>query len=136
MSDPAVPEGPEEEVPDERLFSVEEASALLVDLIPHLEALRDAQVEMDALEDEVMASVPTNGGGEVHRAYLDASQRAEAALTAVTREGAIVRDPSTGTIDFASERDGEIVYLCWRLGEERIGWWHPPEAGFAGRQPL
>lgn len=134
MSEAAGPEGGARD--EERRFTVEEANALLPDLIPHLEALRDAQAEMDVMEDEVMASVPTNGGGEIHRAYMDASRRAEAALGAITGEGVSVRDPSTGLIDFASERDGEIVYLCWRLGEDRIGWWHPPETGFAGRRPL
>ena len=33
-------------------------------------------------------------------------------------------------------RDGTEVYLCWRLDEERVGWWHAPDAGFAGRRPL
>jgi hypothetical protein len=28
------------------------------------------------------------------------------------------------------------VYLCWKLGEDRITWWHEVDAGFAGRQPL
>ena len=41
-----------------------------------------------------------------------------------------------GLIDFPSEREGRVVYLCWRLGEERIEWWHELDTGFAGRQPL
>ena len=41
-----------------------------------------------------------------------------------------------GLIDFPSERDGRTVYLCWKLGEDRIEWWHELDTGFAGRQPL
>ncbi len=39
-------------------------------------------------------------------------------------------------MDFPSLREGEEVYLCWKLGEERIGYWHGIEEGFAGRKPL
>jgi hypothetical protein len=41
-----------------------------------------------------------------------------------------------GLVDFPCEQDGRIVYLCWRLGEPEILFWHDLEAGFAGRQPL
>jgi len=41
-----------------------------------------------------------------------------------------------GLVDFPCELDGRIVYLCWKLGEPEILYWHDLEAGFAGRQPL
>jgi hypothetical protein len=41
-----------------------------------------------------------------------------------------------GLIDFPTTREGRVVYLCWRLGEDEIGWWHETDGGFAGRQPL
>ena len=47
-----------------------------------------------------------------------------------------MKDPERGLIDFYHERDGQVVYLCWQLGEPDIEWWHDTEAGFAGRQPL
>jgi len=50
--------------------------------------------------------------------------------------GIILRDAETGLIDFPSERDGQEIFLCWRLGEERVGFWHGPESGFTGRRPL
>ena len=40
------------------------------------------------------------------------------------------------TVDFPSQRNGEMVYLCWQLGEDEISHWHDMEAGFAGRQQL
>lgn len=41
-----------------------------------------------------------------------------------------------GLVDFPSDRDGRIVYLCWKYGEESITHWHEVDAGFAGRQKL
>jgi hypothetical protein len=41
-----------------------------------------------------------------------------------------------GLVDFPSLMDGRIVYLCWKLGEPEVQWWHELDAGFVGRQPL
>jgi hypothetical protein len=41
-----------------------------------------------------------------------------------------------GLCDFRSIMDGREVYLCWRLGEPEVMFWHELDAGFAGRQPL
>jgi len=121
---------------EQRLFTLAEASDLLPTVVPLVEQLRDAQAAMEEIQEEVMTSVPTNGGGRVHRAYQDAASSASEALQELTEMGIIVRAPDSGLIDFPSERDGQIVYLCWRLGEDQIAWWHPPETGFAGRQPV
>jgi hypothetical protein len=39
-------------------------------------------------------------------------------------------------VDFPAERDGRPVYLCWRLGEPSVQFWHEIDAGFVGRRPL
>jgi hypothetical protein len=41
-----------------------------------------------------------------------------------------------GLVDFPCEMDGRTVYLCWRLGEPEVLFWHDLESGFGGRQPL
>lgn len=120
----------------EPTFTVDEANALLPVLVPLLEALRRAQQTMEDLHDEVMTSVPTNGGGKAHRAYVDASDEAARATDAVSALGAVIRDPGEGLVDFPSARAGEEIFLCWRLGEDTVTWWHPTDTGFAGRQPL
>ena len=48
----------------------------------------------------------------------------------------MLKDPQMGLIDFPTLRDGELVELCWKLGEEKIGHWHRIGEGFAGRKPL
>jgi hypothetical protein len=47
-----------------------------------------------------------------------------------------LKDYFTGLIDFPCWMDGRAVYLCWRLGEPEIGFWHELDSGFAGRKKL
>jgi hypothetical protein len=50
--------------------------------------------------------------------------------------GCELKDYQTGLIDFVGRHEGRDVYLCWKLGEERIAYWHELDSGFAGRQPV
>ena len=49
--------------------------------------------------------------------------------------GVELKDLATGLVDFPGRCEGRDVYLCWKLGEESVAWWHDIDAGFAGRQP-
>jgi hypothetical protein len=105
-----------------RYWSVEEAQEYLPRLQELVERVRDA----------AEAVVGTSGNG--HRGPPPSAQEAIEEL----EEGDIVlRDPAAGIIDFhARGDDGVVYYLCWRLGEPELAWWHLPEEGFAGRKPL
>ena len=50
--------------------------------------------------------------------------------------GVELKDPFQGLLDFRARRGDGEVYLCWRIGEERVGFWHDLEDGFRGRQPI
>jgi hypothetical protein len=50
--------------------------------------------------------------------------------------GIEMKDPGIGLIDFPSTMGNRQVFLCWRLGEPEVGYWHELNAGYAGRQPL
>jgi hypothetical protein len=52
------------------------------------------------------------------------------------RLGVELKDPKIGLIDFLTQIDGREAYLCWKLGEGEIAFWHELEGGFAGRQSL
>ena len=54
----------------------------------------------------------------------------------LTELGVELKDPRVGLVDFRSFREDRIVYLCWKLGEERIDHWHEIDAGFSGRQSI
>jgi hypothetical protein len=57
-------------------------------------------------------------------------------VESLNQQGIILRDPESGLVDFPATRDGRAIFLCWRLDEGEVGFWHGPEGGFAGRQPL
>lgn len=130
-----------------KYYTLEEADAVLPDVIPVLEALRDAFVELRALE----ASVAAQRRGATGDGHLMADpwdegsgeNRAEALSRAIRqaagrldRWGIELKDPEKGLIDFFHVRGGKTVYLCYCLGETAIGYWHELNTGFAGRQPL
>lgn len=50
--------------------------------------------------------------------------------------GVELKDPVTGLVDFRTLVDGREAYLCWKLEEDEIGWWHELDAGVAGRRPV
>src|SRR5215472_14681603 len=122
-------------MPDERLFSRPEADALLPRLRPLLEVIRDAseQIAKGTRERGLQAMTGGNGGGAAARELMALGDRLREALVEVEGLGIVLRDPSTGLVDFPAHRSGRPVYLCWRLGEDSVDWWHPRDTGIAGR---
>jgi hypothetical protein len=121
----------------ERVFTHAEATALIPRLTDLLTALRTAQVAaVEQAGEHGRHTTSTNGSAAAavtaSGPFLDVQRLAGE----VESLGVILRDPDTGLVDFASVRDGEQIYLCWRLGEDRIEFWHPRDTGFMGRQPL
>jgi hypothetical protein len=62
--------------------------------------------------------------------------RLSALVSELTDIGCELKDANIGLVDFIGRHDGRDIYLCWRLGEDRIQFWHELHAGFAGRQPI
>jgi hypothetical protein len=121
-----------------RHYTVEQANAALPWVSERLLRIRDALGEL--LTDESSRALERmeeeSGGGYPGRAAAGATIALLAAASELQAADVVLRDPQTGLIDFPAIRDDEEIYLCWRPGEERVAWWHDPEAGFAGRQPL
>jgi hypothetical protein len=122
----------------ERHYTLDEASQLLprvVDLIATMRAARDRLGDREARE-ALSEAGPTNGGGEPGRTVSEAFVQLRDAMAELRELDVVLRDLDRGLLDFPSLRDGREVYLCWQDGEDAIGYWHEPEAGFAGRRPL
>lgn len=119
-----------------RIYTADEANAVLATVASLVETLRDAQAVMEARNDEVRASAPTNGGGPAHREFIGASQAAAQAARALHDLAIQVRDPEQGLLDFPAEIEGSPAFLCWRFGEDKVAYWHPRNTGFADRRPL
>ena len=65
-----------------------------------------------------------------------AMHRLEDYVDELSEVGCELKDYETGLIDFVGRHEGHDVYLCWKLGEEKITHWHELDAGFAGRKPV
>ena len=107
--------------------------------------LRSKQRELDILQ-EALREGKRKVAGNGHLDEAAAAERPEAAsrLAEDIRQlagevealGCELKDIAMGLVDFRAVRQGREVYLCWRLGEPGIAFWHELEAGYMGRQPL
>src|SRR5579884_816496 len=126
-----------------KLFTVEEARALVPRLRPMLRRLqqqrRELAEEQQALE-HLTAAMRGNGhANEARRREQRAGELAagiRSGLRRITALGIEVKDLDSGLVDFPSLRDGRVVYLCWRVDEPTVAYWHELDAGFIGREPL
>jgi hypothetical protein len=121
-----------------RHYSLEEASALLPWVEEQLVRLRSARDRLgDAEARAALAEAGQgNGGGRPGRVVSEGFLELRETMLEFREREIVLRDLDRGLIDFPSLRDDREVYLCWEEGEPEIGFWHDPEAGFAGRRPL
>ena len=70
------------------------------------------------------------------KAVTGLAERINGYLLELEQIGCVFKGFAAGLVDFYALREDRLVYLCWRLGEDRIAYWHEVEAGFAGRQPI
>jgi len=121
-----------------RLFTREEANALLPEVKRLFMRIDQSRATLRRLAPEAKrASKRQGGGGTAHGfQYAESLATFIASAQEILSLGIEIKDFDQGLCDFPHERDGKIVYLCWRRGEELIEWWHDLDTGFAGRQPL
>jgi len=121
-----------------KLFTLEEANTLLPELKRLFGRIDEARATLKRLAPEAERASESQGGGGTTYGFQYASALATfiASAQEILSLGIEIKDFDNGLCDFPHERDGKVVYLCWRRGEEDIEWWHDLDAGFAGRQPL
>lgn len=123
-----------------KLFTIDEANALLPDLRIKLTRIQALYSEIGEMRDlaRAAASASEFGGGMQGGAdYVRSLYEIGKITTEINRLGVQLKDYTRGLIDFPARRGDRVVLLCWQLGEgDEIEWWHDTEAGFAGRQPL
>lgn len=133
--------------PVERLFALEEAEQLLPELkslltgvIKKRQLVQGIDKEFAQIQNRILlygGILPPHAHLTGKRAERDAYLEAiKDALEQIAGTGCVVKDLDQGLIDFPSVMDDEQVYLCWKLGEERIRFWHHVHEGFAGRKPI
>jgi hypothetical protein len=120
----------------ERLFTLEEANAMLPDLRDRLTAMREARGIVMRNAERVRGSIAGNGGGKESAEYSEALGLLKRETERLSEEGVILRDVETGLVDFPAEREGQRMFLCWKMGEPEVAFWHPVDTGIAGRRPV
>jgi hypothetical protein len=128
-----------------RFFTVEEANLELSRLRQWLPRLQAKRRRLDVVQrklGELTVKAAANGNlleEEVHGTQREAQRLTEELnklMTKISDLGCEIKDIEQGLVDFPSLREGREVYLCWRLGEQEVVFWHELDAGFSGRQPL
>ncbi len=123
----------------DRVFSLFEANQLIPQLQSHLSHIQQGKTVLLQTRDEVRkasAQADRGGGTPVGAHYVRSLQTISENLHAIHELGVVVKDVDQGLCDFPYLRDGRIVYLCWRLGEKEINWWHEVTTGYKDRCPL
>ena len=141
---PATPES------DPQILSLAQANAALPQAMPLIERLQQLQraiLESEQQREELTSKL-AGGNGHSRTALQDQLHAgtarhdqlvadAEKTFNELSVCGAMLKDLESGLVDFYGQRAGEMICLCWRLGEAlRVQYWHTLEGGFAGRQPV
>lgn len=122
-----------------RFFTVKEANELIPFLTKRLEHIRSTYVELKttwAARVPALQEVINCGGKPVDLAHFNLLYLLQKLSKEIGSTGCHVKDLEGGLIDFPTVWEGREVYLCWKLGESEVNFWHEVDAGFAGRQPL
>jgi len=131
--------------PEYRLFSVEEANALIPELERYFIITKKLIAKLDNVVQKKKKESEGNGNIEwnprsnlpVGMEFIPKTLKYTSKLSDKLRDkGVIIRGGNSWLADFPHLRDGKVVFLCWQLGEKKIGFWHEIDAGKAGRKPL
>jgi hypothetical protein len=127
----------------QKLYTVDEARALVETLRPWLLEMRERRREI-AAETEALRTLTAEMRGNGHAPEVarregriaDCVEAIGRRLAQIDELGIEVKDLETGLVDFFSLRDGRVVFLCWAVDEPTVAFWHEINDGFRGRQPL
>ena len=148
MADEDDDQNPEDsQEPEPRLFTLTEAERARKELEPFLVEAMDCRKKLAGLETDltaVSARITMMGGvivpyeklATLRVEHQHLAETLKSALNRILETGCLIKDLEVGLLDFPALINNEEVYLCWRLGEDRIRFYHRQDEGFSGRKPL
>ena len=112
--------------------------AIVKDIVDLAHSLRDQNARLERLTlDGVARGLLTAEQLEEEQAAFEKDQdELQCFVDELHGLGVELKDLLVGLVDFPGWMDDREVYLCWKLGEAEVAWWHETNAGFQGRQPL
>ena len=122
-----------------RYFTLQEASDTLSIIRSMVEEVVQISQKVIANQPEIWPAIERsagNGGNATLSKLVWDFEKLDNLLHRIQDTGVLVKDMASGLLDFPTIRNGQEVYLCWKVGEETIEYWHEVEAGFAGRQSI
>lgn len=126
-----------------RLFTIEEANRLLPTLRPLMERIFDNLRSLRETSETVIREEGLSPDSpdlmdrlQKNGAIVHLIQEVKGLVEEVNSHGCVAKGVEQGLVDFPCTFGEEIVFLCWRYGEESVAHWHRVEDGFAGRKPL
>jgi hypothetical protein len=142
-------EFPQDETPEpeQRLFTLTEAERARRELEPFLVEAIECRKKLSGLDNDLSAVatrimmmggviVPYESLAKLRREHTRLAESLKTSLDKILETGCVIKDLDVGLLDFPSIIDNEEVYLCWKLGEDRIRFYHRQDEGFAGRKPI
>jgi len=124
---------------DKKFFTVEEANALIPDLlevVPRLQSLHHKLTSGFPDVRKAWEQARNNGGSLEGADYLNIALITNRLIKFLEDRGCVLKGIEMGLVDFPALREGKEVYLCWKNPETEIQFWHDLDSGFAGRQPI
>lgn len=125
----------------EKYFTVEEANRTLPlvrrivsDIVATYSEVRRGLEEARTLDPEVAEQ--TSRRHELEAEMRQLTDRVNGFIGELEEIGVLFKGFEEGLIDFYGKLDGRPVFLCWKLGEESVEWWHELDAGYVGRRRL
>ena len=97
-----------------------------------IDAITSVRIDPKEIEYEEFIETSTKLSKEFHKLSYEFYKE----LERLEKTGCVLKDLEQGLVDFYCRFEGRDIFLCWRLGEDRIKAWHEIEEGFAGRQPI
>ena len=127
---------------DDPTYTLDEARLLLPQIRGTLLQLAIERRRADASHDELHRRLRHEANGDpADQARLEATTeelraRVRDLLDHLESLGVVLRDIDAGLVDIPTVRDGEPAWLCWRLADPELGYWHTTREGFSTRRPL
>lgn len=122
-----------------RLFDVTDAERMLPLIRVIVKGMMDDHAERQALLDRLEGAsdeFPTREARSLRSEIDTLTEKLSEAASELENLGVEFKGIDLGLVDFPSMIEGELAYLCWSYGEDRIEFWHSPDGGYAGRRPL